>query len=331
MFPFWELAIAPVLEAAGATRVVEIGALAGETTELMLTGSAPSAELHVIDPRARLRPGRARAPLPGSLHLPPGPQPQRAADARRRWTPPSSTATTTGTPSTTSCSMLAEVVRARPGAPLPVLILHDVLLALRPPRPLLRRRSRSPRSTASPTPSGACIPGRRSCSSGGGLNPSLYNADRRGRARNGVMTGLEDFIAEHDRAAAPRGAAHLLRAGDRRRGGAARATSPSWPGRLDELEGAEGRTSCSSCPRRSGSRACVFQHNVFRTHERQLAEGADALPRPAQGRAARRALPRERGCASPTLLHCHRARRGPSIPASLRRPVQRNLEDRQRR
>ena len=50
MFPLWEIAIAPVLEAAGATKITEIGALAGQTTELMLKRLGPKAELHVIDP-----------------------------------------------------------------------------------------------------------------------------------------------------------------------------------------------------------------------------------------------------------------------------------------
>ncbi len=50
MFPFWDLAIAPIIEAVGAKRVVEIGALRGDTTELMLERLGPDVELHVIDP-----------------------------------------------------------------------------------------------------------------------------------------------------------------------------------------------------------------------------------------------------------------------------------------
>ena len=110
---------------AGARRVVEIGALRGETTVLMLDDLGPEAELHVIDPVPGVRPGGARAAVPRPLRLPPRPEPQRAARRCRRWTRPSSTATTTGTRSTTSCSCCAEGARAA-GAPLPVLILHDV-------------------------------------------------------------------------------------------------------------------------------------------------------------------------------------------------------------
>ena len=50
MFPLWDVAIAPVLEAIRAKRVVEIGALRGETTSRMLDRLGPDAVLHVIDP-----------------------------------------------------------------------------------------------------------------------------------------------------------------------------------------------------------------------------------------------------------------------------------------
>ena len=120
MFPFWDLVIAPVLEAVGAKRVVEIGALRGETTTLMLERLGPDAELHVIDPVPEFDPAEHERALPGPLRLPPGPQPQRASAPARRWTPRSSTATTTGTPSTTSsgCSRDAarEARRAAAGA-----------------------------------------------------------------------------------------------------------------------------------------------------------------------------------------------------------------------
>ena len=36
MFPFWEKVVAPLLDAAGVRRLVEIGALRGENTQLIL-------------------------------------------------------------------------------------------------------------------------------------------------------------------------------------------------------------------------------------------------------------------------------------------------------
>ena len=50
MFPFWESVVAPLIAASGAKRIIEIGALRGETTVLMLDALGPDAELHVVDP-----------------------------------------------------------------------------------------------------------------------------------------------------------------------------------------------------------------------------------------------------------------------------------------
>ncbi|MEO6629391.1 MAG: class I SAM-dependent methyltransferase, partial [Aquihabitans sp.] len=50
MFPFWDVAIAPILDAAVAGRVVEIGALRGDNTSQILDHLGPDAVLHVIDP-----------------------------------------------------------------------------------------------------------------------------------------------------------------------------------------------------------------------------------------------------------------------------------------
>ena len=50
MFPFWEIAIAPLLEAAGVRQIVEIGALRGENTKQIVDALGPECVLHVIDP-----------------------------------------------------------------------------------------------------------------------------------------------------------------------------------------------------------------------------------------------------------------------------------------
>ncbi len=41
-------------------------------------------------------------------------------------------------------------------------------------------------------------PGRSELLDGGGLSPTMCNAEHEGGPRNGVMTGLDDFLAEHD-------------------------------------------------------------------------------------------------------------------------------------
>ena len=69
MFPLWDVAIAPVLHAAEARRVVEIGALRGETTIKMLNDLGPDAELHVIDPVPDFDPGEHERQFPGRYHF----------------------------------------------------------------------------------------------------------------------------------------------------------------------------------------------------------------------------------------------------------------------
>ena len=86
MFPLWDAAIAPVLRAARPRRVLEIGALRGETTSLTLDFLEADAELHVIDPAPGFDPAEHEQRVPGALLLLRRPEPQRAAAAPRRWT-----------------------------------------------------------------------------------------------------------------------------------------------------------------------------------------------------------------------------------------------------
>ena len=65
MFPFWDVVLAPVLDAVGARRVVEIGALRGENTELLLGHLASDAVLHVIDPVPAFDPAEHEARFGG--------------------------------------------------------------------------------------------------------------------------------------------------------------------------------------------------------------------------------------------------------------------------
>src|SRR5262249_17524595 len=59
----------PVLHAADAKRVVEIGALRGETTVKMLHDLGPDAELHVIDPVPEFDPAEHEKQFPGRYHF----------------------------------------------------------------------------------------------------------------------------------------------------------------------------------------------------------------------------------------------------------------------
>src|SRR5207248_5133121 len=65
MYPFWERVIWPVLQTTRAKRIVEIGALRGETTALMLERLGPDTELHVIDPAPEFDPAEHEQKFPG--------------------------------------------------------------------------------------------------------------------------------------------------------------------------------------------------------------------------------------------------------------------------
>ena len=125
MFPFWDVAIAPVLRAMEAKRIVEIGALRGETTVRMLEELGPDAELHVIDPVPEFDPTEHEQAFPGRYVFHRDAQPQRAAGRCR----PMDAALIDGDHNWytvyNELRLLADVAR-KEDAPLPVLILHDV-------------------------------------------------------------------------------------------------------------------------------------------------------------------------------------------------------------
>lgn len=65
MYPLWDELIAPLVRAVNARRVVEIGALRGETTVKMLHDLGGDCELHVIDPLPQFDPTEHERAFPG--------------------------------------------------------------------------------------------------------------------------------------------------------------------------------------------------------------------------------------------------------------------------
>ena len=124
MFPFWDPVIAPLVKAARAQRVLEIGALRGETTARMFDQLGPTSELHVIDPLPQFDPEEHEREFPGryifhrdlSLNVLPDLPPMDVAliDGDHNWYTVYN-----------ECRLLAEAARGD-GAPLPVMIFHDV-------------------------------------------------------------------------------------------------------------------------------------------------------------------------------------------------------------
>lgn len=195
MYPFWETVIAPLVRTAQARRVVEIGALRGETTVKMLEDLGPDAEIHVIDPLPQFDPAAHEAKFPGqyifhralSLEvLPELPAFDIALiDGDHNWYTVYN-----------ECRLLREASR-REGTHLPLMVLHDVGWPYGR-RDLYYDPSNIPEHEQQPWDTRGMMPGRTALLKGGGMNINLANAIEEGGPRNGVRTGLDDFIAEHD-------------------------------------------------------------------------------------------------------------------------------------
>jgi cephalosporin hydroxylase len=256
MFPLWDVAIAPVLHAAGARRVVEIGALRGETTVRMLDDLGPDAELHVIDPAPQFDPAEHERAFPGryqfhrglSLDVLPtlGPVDAALIDGDHNWYTVYN-----------ELRLLAEGAR-RHGTDLPVLILHDVGWPYGR-RDLYYDPERIPAEFRQPYARAGINPGMKRLHPRKGLNPTMCNAEEEGGPRNGVMTALEDFLAEHPRPVRtlviPIYFGLVIVTEEDRI-----TARPELEAALARLESAEGRSELLEVAEATRLRAMVFQH-----------------------------------------------------------------------
>jgi cephalosporin hydroxylase len=196
MYPFWDTVVAPLISASGARRIVEIGALRGETTSLMLEGLAPDSELHVIDPLPEFDPDEHARRFPGryvfhrdlSLNVLDrcGAFDVALIDGDHNWYTVYN-----------ELRVLRDAARAA-AEPLPLLILHDVGWPYGR-RDLYYEPSQIPEEYRQPYLRKGMKRGHSELLRGGGMNAELCNAVHEGGPRNGVMTAVDDFMAEHDR------------------------------------------------------------------------------------------------------------------------------------
>ncbi len=270
MFPFWELAVAPLLEACECRRVVEIGALRGENTVQMLDRLGPGTELHVIDPAPDFDPAEHEARFGGryvfhgdlSLNVLPHLPPMDAAliDGDHNWYTVYH-----------ELGALTKVARDA-GAPLPLMILHDVLWPYGR-RDLYYGPDTIPEEFRQPHDQRGMSPDKKRLLNAGGMNAQLHNAVEEGGPRNGVMTGLEDWMAEHDkplrRVVLPIYFGLAIVVEEERL-----ARQPQLAAVLDHLESAAGRGQLLELSEDIRLRAAVFQQSVFAMRERQVDAGA---------------------------------------------------------
>jgi cephalosporin hydroxylase/GT2 family glycosyltransferase len=193
MYPLWDDVVAPVVEAVDPRRIIEIGALRGETTIRMLGRLESSCELHVIDPEPQFDPAEHARAFPGRYHFHRGISLDVLPDL-----PPADVVLIDGDHNWyTVYHELRQLAAtgSRAGAPLPVLVMHDVGWPYGR-RDLYYEPDRIPGEFRQPWRRAGMRPGVSSVVYGG-LNRHMANARNEGGPRNGVMTALDDFVAEH--------------------------------------------------------------------------------------------------------------------------------------
>ena len=271
MFPFWDLAIAPVFDAVRAKRVVEIGALRGETTVLMLQRLGPEAELHVIDPAPEFDPTEHERDFPGRYHF----HRDLSVDALPD-IPPVDVALIDGDHNWYTVYNELRLIAATAAAadrPLPVMILHDVCWPYGR-RDLYYAPETVPEEHRQPYAQRGIRQGESELARSGGLNPTMFNATHEGGPRNGVMTALDDFIEEHPaplrRIVLPIYFGLALVAEEQRL-----ADEPELAAVFDHLESSEGRAELLELAESTRLRAMLFQHNTFYRSEQVLERSVD--------------------------------------------------------
>jgi cephalosporin hydroxylase len=192
VYPFWDFAVWPVIQAAEAKRIVEIGALFGNTTELMLERLGEGVELHVIDPVPAFDPTEHEKRFPGqylfhrdlSLNVIPQLPAVDVAliDGDHNWY------------TVFNELRLLREGSERAGAPLPVFVLHDVCWPYGR-RDLYYAPEQIPEEFRQPHAQKGMRRESSELVDKGGLNPTMHNALVEGGPRNGVMTGVDDFVA----------------------------------------------------------------------------------------------------------------------------------------
>lgn len=189
---FWDVAVRPVLEAVGATSVVEIGADRGQhTRRLVAWCRANGARLRVIDPLPGFDPATIADPAAGiaidtrlSLEALDGADPVDVAlvdgdhnyyTVRRE------------------LELMLASARDERRAP-PVFLCHDVCWPYGR-RDLYYDPTTIPSEHRHPSRRAGMVEGHSGLVAAGGLNATLHNAEHEGGPANGVLTAIEDVVA----------------------------------------------------------------------------------------------------------------------------------------
>ena len=158
----------------------------------------------------------------------------------------------------------------RHGAPLPLLVLHDVGWPYGR-RDLYYAPDTIPAEFRHPHRRAGMRPGRSELAASGGMSAGLWNAEHEGGPRNGVRTALDDWIAAHDRpvrtVVLPLYFGLAIVAEEERL-----ARQPALAAALDHVESAEGRLALIELGEGIRVRAQAQHHTVVADLRARLAE-----------------------------------------------------------
>jgi hypothetical protein len=193
MFKFWAWLVEPILRAVGAKRLIEIGVDTGANTRFLLEyTSAVGGHLDYIDPAPTFDVNAARARYSDSsdfhratsIEVLPRLRPAHAVliDGDHNWY-------------TVHRELELLLERSRETkTPFPLVLFHDVSWPYAR-RDLYYAPERIPAEHRQPHAKSGMLPGVKELVAGG-LNAQLWNALTEGGPKNGVLTAVEDFVAE---------------------------------------------------------------------------------------------------------------------------------------
>jgi hypothetical protein len=192
VFHYWEPALYPLLDARSPKTVIEVGAWEGEDTRLLATWAAEhDAMIHVIDPLPRFDTDAFTKEWAGHLKVHRelslnalaaiGPVDMILLDGDHNWY--------------TVFNELQEIDKINDAWPL--LAMHDVGWPYGR-RDMYYAPDTIPAEYVQPHRKSGMLP-FHSALTERGRKPHIFNAEREGGPRNGVLTALEDFLAQTDK------------------------------------------------------------------------------------------------------------------------------------
>ena len=155
-----------------------------------------------------------------------------------------------------------------------MLILHDVCWPYGR-RDLYYVPERIPAEFRQPYRWAGMRPGQSELVGNAGMNRDMANAEHEGGPRNGVMTAVDDFVAEHPARAEGRGATPLLRPGHRGGANGCSTTSRDLAALLDRFESPDGQGAIVDLAERIRVDEAIFGQAWIRMLEDQVRRGAD--------------------------------------------------------